>query len=84
MNPFDFYGPEFLVFYFVFSAVVIGTLVLLRWRDRLPAAAKPTLDDPYLVAFLRGGEVEALRVVTLSLIDRGLLTLQSSARISSN
>jgi uncharacterized protein (TIGR04222 family) len=82
VNPFDFRGPEFLLFYFVFSLVVLMTLILLRWRDQLPAPGKPLLDDPYLVAFLRGGEGEALRVATLSLIDRGLLTLKSSGKSS--
>lgn len=78
MNPFDLRGPEFLLFYFVFTCVVILVLILLRRFDERPNALKPPLDDPYLVAFLRGGEDEALRVTTLSLIDRGLLKLKSS------
>ncbi len=78
MNPFDLRGPEFLLFYFVLSAIVLLTLFLLRWRDERQESLKPPLDDPYLVAFLRGGEGEALRIATLSLIDRGLLTLRSS------
>lgn len=78
MNPFDLRGPEFLLFYFVFACVVLLVLILLRRFDEQPSALKPPLDDPYLVAFLRGGEDEALRVTTLSLIDRGLLKLKSS------
>jgi len=82
VNPFDLHGPEFLLFFFVFSVLVIVTVILLRQRDVPPPAGIPPLDDPYLVAFLRGGEGEALRVVTLSLIDRGLLTLKSFGRVS--
>lgn len=78
MNPFDLRGPEFLLFYFIFACVVLLVLILLRRFDEQPNALKPPLDDPYLVAFLRGGEGEALRVTALSLIDRGLLKLKSS------
>ena len=82
MNPFDLRGPEFLLFYFIFSATVLIILVLLRQRDERRDARKPPLDDPYLVASLRGGESEVLRVAVLSLIDRGLLTLKSSGKPS--
>src|SRR5258708_4416871 len=36
------------------------------------------LTDPYLIAFLRGGPEEALRVATLGLLDRKLLSLEKS------
>lgn len=78
MNPFDLRGPEFLLFYFIFACVVLIVLILLRRLDDRPNSRKPPLDDPYLVAFLRGGEEEALRVTALSLVDRGLLKLKSS------
>jgi uncharacterized protein (TIGR04222 family) len=78
VNPFDLRGPEFLLFYFIFSAIVFLILFYLRQRDERRDAGKPSLDDPYLIACLRGGEDEALRVATLSLIDRGLLTFKSS------
>jgi len=82
VNPFDLHGPEFLVFYFFFSAVVIGCIVLLRRLDENRESGKPPLDDPYLVAYLRGGEGEAVRVAALSLFDRGLLTIKSSGTSS--
>ena len=82
MNPFDLRGPEFLVFYFFFSAAVIGCIILLRRLDENRESGKPPLDDPYLVAYLRGGEGEAVRVAALSLLDRGLLTLKSSGSSS--
>ncbi len=82
MNPFDLRGPEFLVFYFFFSAAVIGCITLLRRLDENRESGKPPLDDPYLVAYLRGGEGEAVRVAALSLFDRGLLTFKSSGSSS--
>lgn len=78
MNPFDLRGPEFLLFYFMFSAAALIILHLLLRQDERHDAGKPPLDDPYLVAALRGGQIEVLRVTALSLIDRGLLALRSS------
>jgi uncharacterized protein (TIGR04222 family) len=73
VNPFDWRGPEFLVFYLILSVFVIVALELVR--RALESAAPPKMDlaDPYLVAYLRGGESEVLRVAVISLIDRGLL-----------
>ena len=73
MNPFDLPGPEFLAFYIIFSVVVFAALVLLRRAAESGEAPKIDLSDPYLIAYLRGGENEALRVALVCLIDRGLL-----------
>jgi uncharacterized protein (TIGR04222 family) len=75
MNPFDLRGPEFLLFYFFFSLVVILAIVILRRRAESGDAPKTDLGDPYLIAYLRGGENEALRVAVISLVDRGLLVM---------
>lgn len=78
MNPFDLRGPEFLLFYFVFSITVF---VALHWARRLAEsgdAPKTDLSDPYLIAYLRGGENETMRVAMISLIDRGLLTVNGT------
>jgi uncharacterized protein (TIGR04222 family) len=73
MNPFNLSGPDFLVFYIFFSAVVLGA----AWYSRRQAESGPTprmdISDPYLIACLRSGETEALRLAVLALIDRGLL-----------
>jgi uncharacterized protein (TIGR04222 family) len=73
VNPFDWRGPEFLVFYLILSACVVASLELVRRALESAAPVKMDLADPYLVAYLRGGENEVLRVAVVSLIDRGLL-----------
>lgn len=73
MNPFDFSGPVFLVFYVVLSVAVIGGVVFLRRWFESTQTPKIDLSDPLLIAFLRGGHSEAMRVAAVSLIDRGLL-----------
>jgi uncharacterized protein (TIGR04222 family) len=78
MWPFDLRGPEFLLFYLVASALVITAVALLRHTGEGEDTPKVNLSDPYLIAFLRGGKNEALRVVTISLVDRGLLVLANT------
>lgn len=73
MNPFDLTGPQFLVFYIGLSALALIAIVLTRKYAESYGAPKLDLSDPYLIAYLRGAEPEALRVATVSLIDRGLL-----------
>ena len=73
MNPFDLTGPQFLLFYLILSALVMIVLVYLRRSAESPATPKLDLSDPYLIAYLRGGEAETLRVAAVSLIDRKLL-----------
>lgn len=76
MNPFDFRGPQFLAFYIVFAIVVIVAGVrVLRWcAARIAGDLDPrAITDPYLIACLRNGAAEAIRVATAALIDRGLL-----------
>ncbi len=67
-------GPDFLIFYLLVSAIVITAVVLLRHSGEGANMPKVNLSDPYLIAFLRGGKNETLRVVTMSLVDRSLLT----------
>src|SRR5262249_68506 len=56
VNPFDLRGPEFLAFYLLLSASVLLVLLFLRQRDERNDLPPPQMDDPYLIAFLRGGE----------------------------
>lgn len=74
MNPFMLTGFSFLAFY-----LIVGILVawgLRRWirnSESSDAAPMQNLTDPYLIAYLRAGENEAMRVATVALLDRGLL-----------
>lgn len=75
LNPFDYRGPQFLVFYFSLAVVTIVVFWIVRRRREAGEAGYggSPLTDPYLIATLRGGRNELLRVVTVSLIDRGLM-----------
>jgi uncharacterized protein (TIGR04222 family) len=83
VNPFDFYGPQFLVFYIAFAIFIfIVTSIARRFVDRaaVGSAIDPAqvVSDPYLIAYLRGGASEAARVAAISLVDRDLLTVTGS------
>lgn len=73
MNPLDWPGPQFLVFYFALCAAVL--FFASRVRRGLEDGPIPHFPhvDPYLIAYLRGGAPEAIRAATFSLVDRGLL-----------
>jgi uncharacterized protein (TIGR04222 family) len=75
MNPFDWHGPQFLLFYVVLATATITIAWVRRRRadQRLSSRGVARLTDPYAIALLRGGKNEMVRVVTLSLVDRGLL-----------
>ncbi|HND22424.1 MAG TPA: TIGR04222 domain-containing membrane protein, partial [Acidobacteriota bacterium] len=66
-------GIQFLGFYL---AAGIGVCVGNVWvRHRRESGQTPKLDfqDPYLIAYLRGGAPEALRIATVELLTRKLL-----------
>lgn len=78
MNPFNFTGPEFLLFYIALIVITIVVVRRLRLRNELretPQTDTPW-NDPYRIAFLRGGKNELVRVAIVSLVDRGLLAVQ--------
>src|SRR5688572_10941631 len=72
-NPFEWRGPEFLVFYVTLGLTVIVAVVFLRRRFEPVVAMMAPLTDYLKIAYLRGGPDEALRVATISLLDRGLV-----------
>jgi uncharacterized protein (TIGR04222 family) len=78
VNPFDFAGPEFLAFYLFVGAAVLVTLGFFRQAGEEVDPPLINLSDPYLIAYLRGGKNETVRVATVSLIDRGLLDVSGS------
>jgi uncharacterized protein (TIGR04222 family) len=72
-------GPEFLAIYTVIAgAVLLLARFWMRQRDLTLPARRVDLKDPLSIAFLRGGAPEVLRVVTFSLVDRGLLLFDGS------
>src|SRR6185436_1650136 len=79
MNPFDLYGPQYLLFYAVLSIVVLAVAAYARRMTEAASegaarhAAGVGFADPYAIAYLRGGASEAIRVAIVSLVDRGLL-----------
>src|SRR6267154_2509596 len=73
MNPFDFAGPDFLVFYLIFGILVLYFASRMRKsRERGPLPQLP-LNDPYLMACLGGGRQGVIRTGLVALIDQGVL-----------
>jgi uncharacterized protein (TIGR04222 family) len=69
-------GPQFLLLYLVLA---VAANLWLRWhyhaREREARTGALSLtNDPYQIALLRGGHAEAIRVATITLLNRGLLT----------
>lgn len=75
VNPFDWSGPWFLLAYLIFGALVYygARELLIRQELRNPHAQLSLADDPYRIAFLRGGALEAVKIAAIVLVDRGLL-----------
>jgi uncharacterized protein (TIGR04222 family) len=76
MNPFDWTGPWFLLFYLVLGVFSYWFLrFYVSYRERRQPIPKLKMSDPFQIAFLRGGENEAIRIASISLVDRGLLRI---------
>lgn len=72
-NPFDLYGPQFLIFYGALGTVTVAVCAAwMRYAEKNRSSATE-IRDPYEIAYLRGGAREVLRVVLVSLIERDLL-----------
>jgi uncharacterized protein (TIGR04222 family) len=79
-NPLDLPGPQFLVFYAFVALVILTILWLVRGAAEGGPPARIDTSDPFLIAHLRGGPDEAVRVAAVSLIDRGLLVIDEQER----
>lgn len=75
MNPFDLPGPQFLAFFAACIGILACALLILFHLSRERAGPRIDPRDPYLIAYLRGGRLEALGTAIVSLLDRGLLRL---------
>ena len=80
LNPLDLPGPAFLVAYTLVALVTLMLLYVVRAAGESGAPPRIDTGDPYLIAYLRGGKNEALRVATIALIDRGLLQADAATR----
>lgn len=80
MNPFDLTGPEFLVFYAALTTllIVVSRILLRGKEERVEGSGGVAIRDPYLMAVLRGGRAELLRVAVVALADRGLLAVSAN------
>src|SRR5580692_12047314 len=75
MFPFNLSGPQFILFYGAFFAVVLAALYLVRRYYESGPPPPIGAKDPYLMACLRGGPKEVACIATIGLIDRGLLQI---------
>jgi uncharacterized protein (TIGR04222 family) len=73
--PFNLPGPQFLLFYLCFGAIILAACWYMTRRPGAnpPQSLADLTSDPYLIAYLRGGEKEAIRVAVFNLVDRGFL-----------
>jgi uncharacterized protein (TIGR04222 family) len=81
LNPFDLRGPAFLVFYTIVGIVTLATVWLVRRLGESRSSDGPMLTDYLEIAYLRGGPGEALRVATMTLINRGLILMVDDQRL---
>lgn len=81
MNPFELPGPQFLAFYAVLGAGVLFAVYLLKQRAEGGEPIRLPSTDPYLIAYLRGGATEAVRLGVTVLVDRQLLDFEDGVRV---
>lgn len=83
MNPFDLRGPEFLVLY---GMLAIAVIMLAFWkrhqRENDDTRPLPKLDDPYLIAYLRGGREGAIETALVSLVDRKHVVVEDGQMVA--
>ena len=76
MNPFELPGPQFLAFYAMLGAGAVLAVYVLKRRAEGGEPIRLPSTDPYLIAYLRGGPTEAVRLGVTVLVDRLLLELE--------
>ena len=84
-NPFDLRGPEFMVLFglsYVFSVAIAITLrsTLRRVHPQTIGRPPETLNDPYEVAYLAGGESRVAQAATGLLVHSGVFEVQRSSK----
>ena len=82
INPLDLPGPQFLVLYALVGIAALYLMWMAQSGGESGTPPRIDMSDPYRLAFLRGGAPEAIRVATLTLVDRGLLTIEDDAVVA--
>jgi uncharacterized protein (TIGR04222 family) len=80
-NPFDLPGPQFLAFYAMLGAGILAVVYTLKRRAEGGNPVRLPSTDPYLIAYLRGGAAEAVRLCVAVLVDRQLLDFEGGDRV---
>jgi hypothetical protein len=81
MNPFELPGPQFLAFYAMLGAAVLFAVYVLKQGAEGGAPVRLPSTDPYLIAYLRGGAYETVRLGVVVLVDRQLLDFDDGVRV---
>lgn len=80
MNPITWPGERFIVAY-LFLALILIVMGYILWfisgRSSRAARVNDLTDDPYRIAYLRGGAAETIRVALFNLVDRKILAFES-------
>lgn len=82
MNPFDLPGPQFLALYAVLGVAAVTSVYALKQSAEGGMPVRLPSTDPYLIAYLRGGAVEAVRLGVAVLVDRQLLVIGSGDTVA--
>jgi uncharacterized protein (TIGR04222 family) len=82
MNPFDLPGPQFLALYAVLGAGVLFAVYVLKRSAEGGEPIRLPSTDPYLIACLRGGAVETVRLGVAVLVDRQLLAIHGGDAVA--
>ena len=82
MNPFDLPGPQFLALYAMLGIVVVGALYYFKQQAEAGEPGRLPVSDPYVIAYLRGGAAEAVRLGVAVLVDRKLLAIGRGDTVS--
>jgi uncharacterized protein (TIGR04222 family) len=81
MNPFDLPGPQFLALYAMLGIVVIWTVYYLKQKAEAGEPGRLPMSDPYVIAYLRGGAGEAVKLGVAMLVDRQLLAIVDDDKV---
>lgn len=82
MNPFDLPGPQFLALYAMLGILAVGAVYYLKQSAESGDPVRLPSSDPYLIAYLRSGAVDAVRLGVAVLVDRKLLAIGTSDTVS--